>query len=73
MKGTALIEYCGNGMYRYIDCDGNEHILREPIRCKDCKHSIPDMIGDELQGYECDRHYESYWDADDFCSRGEKR
>ena len=45
----------------------------EIVRCKDCKHSIPDMSGDELQGYECDLHYDSYWDADDFCSNGEKK
>jgi len=44
---------------------------QEIVRCKDCKHSIPDMSGDEIQGYECDLLYDSYWDADDFCSRGE--
>ena len=47
--------------------------MHDIVHCKDCKHSIPDMSGDELQGYECDQHYESYWDADDFCSRGEKK
>ena len=43
------------------------------VRCKDCKHGIPDREDGKLMGYECDLHYDSYWDADDFCSRGEKR
>ena len=82
MKGTALIEYCGNGMYRYIDCDGNEHILREPIRCKDCKYwaeltfLVPPKhhCGRLLQQYKGISERVSFeTDADDFCSRGEKK
>ena len=74
MKGTALIEYCGNGIYRYIDCDGNEHILREPIRCKDCKYFSQNDRWCER--YECgDGDRLICWDLgeDGFCSRGEKR
>ena len=43
------------------------------VKCKDCKHSVPDIVGDKIEGYECDFCYDSYWDANDFCSRGEKR
>ena len=74
MKGTALIEYCGNGMYRYIDCDGNEHILREPIRCKDCKYFSQNDRWCER--YECGEGCGSIcWDLgeDGFCSKAEER
>lgn len=70
MKGTALIEYFGNGMYRYIDCDGIEHILREPVKCKDCKYWEEESSGRTY----CERTM--FWigmDADDFCSKGEKK
>ena len=70
MKGTALIEYCGNGMYRYIDSDGIEHILREPVKCKDCKNYYPEDKPHQKRGCMyggiCER-------PDDFCSKGEKR
>ena len=39
--------------------------------CKDCKHGIPDREDGKIMGYECDLLYNSYWGADDFCSRGE--
>lgn len=70
MKGTALIEYFGNGMYRYIDCDGIEHILREPVKCKDCKYweKKDNAVWCRRTAIGIFRMGE-----DDFCSRGEKR
>ena len=43
------------------------------INCKDCKHGIPDREDGKIMGYECDLLYDSYWDANDFCSRGERK
>ena len=70
MSSISLIEYFGNGMYRYIDCDGIEHILREPVKCEDCKHKC-------VKGKTTQYHYCEIWksaiDETDFCSRGEKK
>lgn len=68
--------YADNSLYKtdFVAPIITQIINADPvIKCKDCKHSIPDMSGDEIQGYECDFCYDSYWDANDFCSRGEKR
>ena len=78
MKGTALIEYFGNGMYRYIDSDGIEHILREPVKCKDCKywnkHHLVDIYVCSIHNKEGQYPYLLFeMNADDFCSRGEKK
>jgi hypothetical protein len=71
MKGTALIEYCGNGMYRYIDCDGIEHILREPVKCKDCKYWVENKT--TRGSYRNCIFSKTMMRADDFCSRGEHK
>lgn len=56
-----------------INDDGTDAKIQKVVRCKDCKHGIPDREDGKIVGYECDLFYDSYWDADDFCSRGEKR
>lgn len=69
-----LVEYCemehtkqGTIYHLQIVVDG------EIVRCENCKHSVPDIVDDKIEGYECGLCYDSYWNADDFCSRGEKR
>lgn len=39
------------------------------VTCKKCKHYEPGTNGHG----QCRIHFMSKWDADDFCSRGEKK
>lgn len=70
MSSISLIEYFGNGMYRYIDSDGIEHILREPVKCKDCKYWEK-----KENAVWCRRTAIGIFrmEEDDFCSRGERK
>ena len=54
----------------------------EVVRCKDCKHWIPNIPKYAHIGYKvCNHEYNDglcegigyEWEEDDFCSRGEKR
>ena len=71
MSSISLIEYCGCGMYRYIDSDGIEHILREPVKCKDCKFSRPSCIKGRLI---CTNNsLPGDLKDEDYCSKGERK
>ena len=67
-------EYGGNQAFDYVADilidDAPTIDAVEVVRCKDCKHSFYDK---DYESYNCRKHeYVECFDADDYCSWGER-